>query len=169
MPSSMRCTPALLGRDVLEIGSGAGVVASALQRRLPDAAVTASDLDPVMVAAAARRLSRHPSARAVSADATALPFADDAFDSVVSCLMLHHIIDWEASIGEVARVLRSGGVFVGYDLVRTPVATWVHRLDRSPFRLLSAVELEDTCRTAGLTAKVALRYRGHMMHFVATR
>lgn len=161
--------PDRLGCDVLEIGSGAGMVAAALQRRLPYAVVTASDLDPVMVAASARRLAPQPSARAVLADATALPFADDAFDSVVSCLMLHHIIDWEAAIVEIARVLRPGGVFVGYDLVRTPVATWVHRLDRSPFRLLTPIELEDTCRTAGLAIEVDLHYCRHMMRFVATR
>lgn len=158
-----------LGHDVLEIGSGAGIVAAALQQRLPNAAVTASDLDPVMVAAAAHRLAPYRSARAVVADATALPFADGAFDSVVSCLMLHHIIDWETAIGEIARILRPGGVFVGYDLVRTLVATWVHRLDRSPFQLLTPHELTQACKSAGLTAEVDLRYRGHVMRFVAMR
>jgi ubiquinone/menaquinone biosynthesis C-methylase UbiE len=161
--------PDRLGCDVLEIGSGAGGVAAALQRCLPNAAVTASDLDPVMVAASARRLAPHPSARAVPADATALPFGDETFDSVVCCLMLHHIVDWEIAIGEVARVLRPGGVFVGYDLARTRLATWLHHLDRSPFRLLTPDELVTTCRTAGLTAEAGALYRGHIMRFVATR
>jgi ubiquinone/menaquinone biosynthesis C-methylase UbiE len=156
-----------LGRDVLEIGSGSGAVAAALQQALPGAAVTASDLDPVMVEAAGRRLQPFPAARAVPADATALPFADDAFDSVVSCLMLHHIIDWEAAVGEIARVLRPGGMFVGYDLVRTPAATWLHRLDRSPFRLLTPGELRDACRAEGLSVDVQPRYRGQAMRFAA--
>ena len=158
-----------LGRDVLEIGSGSGAVAAALQQALPGAAVTASDLDPVMVAAADRRLGPYPAARAVPADATALPFADDTYDSVVSCLMLHHVIDWEAAVGEIARVLRPGGVFVGYDLVRTPAATWLHRLDRSPFRLLTPPELGDACRAEALSVDVEPRYRGQAMRFVATR
>lgn len=161
--------PDRLGRDVLEIGAGAGAVAAALQRRLPNAAVTASDLDPVMVAAAERHLAPHAAARAVMADATALPFAAGTFDSVVSCLMLHHIVEWETAIGEIARVLRPGGVFVGYDLARTRLATWLHRLDRSPFRLLTPDELVTSCRTAGLTAEVDVRYVGHIMRFVATR
>ena len=161
--------PDRLGRDLLEIGSGAGMVALALQQRLPGAAVTASDLDPVMVAAAARRLAPYPTARAVQADATALPFADEAFDSVVSCLMLHHIIDWEDAIHEIARVLRPGGMFVGYDLTRTPVATWLHRVDRSPFRLLTRRELDEVCTAAGLAVDVDVHYRGHVLRFAATR
>ncbi|MEV3904174.1 class I SAM-dependent methyltransferase [Mycobacterium sp. NPDC050551] len=158
-----------LGRDVLEIGSGSGAVAAALQDALPGASVTATDLDPVMVATADRRLRPYPAARAVPADATALPFADEAFDSVVSCLMLHHVIDWETAVGEIARVLRPGGVFVGYDLVRTPAATWLHRLDRSPFRLLTPPELGDACRAEGLSVDVEPRYRGQAMRFLATR
>lgn len=158
-----------LGRDVLEIGSGSGAVAAALQQALPGAAVTASDVDPVMVDAAGRRLQRFPQARAVPADATALPFGDDAFDSVVSCLMLHHIIGWEAAVGEIARVLRPGGMFVGYDLVRTPASTWLHRLDRSPFRLLTPRELGDACRAEGLSVEVEARYRGQAIRFTATR
>ena len=158
-----------MGRDVLEIGSGGGAVAEKLQQLRPGAAVTASDLDPVMVAAATRRLDRYPNARAVPADATALPFGDAAFDSVVSCLMLHHVIEWEAAVEEIARVLRPGGMFVGYDLTRAPVATCVHRLDRSPFRLLTAAELESACTATGLTVEVQEQYLGQVMRFVATR
>jgi ubiquinone/menaquinone biosynthesis C-methylase UbiE len=82
-----------LGRDVLEIGAGSGSVAYRLLANNPELALTAIDLDPHMTQAAATRLLGFPNASAKTADATALPFPDNSFDSVVSCLMLHHIMD----------------------------------------------------------------------------
>ena len=120
-----------LGRDILEIGSGSGSVAVQLLSSDPELAWTAIDIDPHMTQAAGTRLREFPNASAKTGDATALPFSNDSFDSVVSCLMLHHIIDWERAVAEVARVLRPGGTFVGYDLSarRWPVCStgWTAR------------------------------------------
>lgn len=154
-----------LGRDVLEIGSGSGAIAAELSRVHPGLAITATDLDPVMVDTATRRLRGFPNITVMTADATQLPFAVGSFDSVVSCLMLHHIIDWETTIAEIARVLKPGGLFVGYDLVRTPLATAFHRADRSPFRLISPAELFDECRRHGLRIQIRTRLFGHVMQF----
>lgn len=100
-----------------------------------------------------------------SADATAWPFADDSFDSVVSCLMLHHVIEWEAAVAEIARVLKPGGLFVGYDLTRTPAATLVHRVDRSPFRLVNPDELIGEGRRNGPDIRTGAQLFGHVMQF----
>jgi len=156
-----------LGPDVLEIGSGSGSVAQQLLSVNPELAWTAIDLDPHMTAAAVTRLREYPNASARTADATALPFLDASFDSVVSCLMLHHIIDWEAAIAEVARVLRPGGTFVGYDLVRTPLAGLFHRLDGSPHRLVVPDDFAAECARNGLTVDLRSQLLGHVMRFVA--
>jgi SAM-dependent methyltransferase len=95
-----------------------------------------------------------------TADATAMPFPDDSFDSVVSCLMLHHIIDWEGAVAEVARVLRPGGIFVGYDLTRSPLASLFHRLDGSPHRLIVPDDFRTECARHGLTASLQSRVLG---------
>lgn len=154
-----------LGHAVLEIGSGSGAIAEQLARERDGIALTATDLDPVMVTAAADRLRGAPGVAVVPADATALPFSDESFDSVVSCLMLHHVIDWESALREVCRVLRPGGLFVGYDIVRTPLATAVHRLDRSPFRLFTPAEFAATSSGAGFEPETKSGLLGHVLRF----
>jgi ubiquinone/menaquinone biosynthesis C-methylase UbiE len=156
-----------LGRNVLEIGAGSGSVAQQLLSATPELSWTAIDIDPRMTQAAATRLSGFAGATVKTADATAMPFPDDSFDSVVSCLMLHHIIDWERAVAEVARVLRPGGTFAGYDLVRTPLASLFHRLDGSPHRLIAPDDFRAECARNGLAIKLRSRLLGHVMQFVA--
>jgi ubiquinone/menaquinone biosynthesis C-methylase UbiE len=156
-----------LGPDVLEIGAGGGSVAQQLLSKNPELAWVAIDIDPHMTRVATVRLVGFPNATVKTADATAMPFPDDSFDSVVSCLMLHHIIDWERAVAEVARVLRPGGTFVGYDLVRTPLASLFHRVDGSPHRLLVPVDFHTECARRGLTVSLQSRLLGHVMRFVA--
>jgi hypothetical protein len=71
-----------------------------------------------------------------------------AFDAVASFAMLHHTVAWEQALGEAVRVLRSGGALPGYDLVASPPARALHRLDLSPHRLTAVVELSS--RLGGL-------------------
>jgi ubiquinone/menaquinone biosynthesis C-methylase UbiE len=158
-----------LGRDVLEIGSGSGSVARQLLSSDPELAWVAMDLDPQMTQAAATRLRAFPNASAQTGDATGMPFLDESFDSVVSCLMLHHIIDWERALAEVARVLRTGGTFVGYDLIRTPLASVFHRLDGSPHRLIRPAEFQAECARHGLAVSLSSRLLGHVMRFSARK
>jgi SAM-dependent methyltransferase len=54
----------------------------------------------------------------VEGDATALPFDDARFSSVVGVTMLHHLHDAAAQdrlVANVRRVLRPGGVLCGSD------------------------------------------------------
>jgi ubiquinone/menaquinone biosynthesis C-methylase UbiE len=158
-----------LGHDVLEIGAGAGSVARQVLSTNPELAWVAMDIDPHMTRAAAERMRGFPRASAQTADATAMPFPDESFDSVVSCLMLHHIIDWERAVAEVARVLRPGGAFLGYDLVRTPLASLFHRLDGSPHRLIVPPDFRLECEKNGLTVALRSGLLGHVMRFSATK
>ena len=156
-----------LGHDILEIGAGSGSVARQLLSSDPELAWTAIDIDPHMTEATGARLRDFPNALAKTADATALPFPDASFDSVVSCLMLHHIIDWERAVAETARVLRPGGIFVGYDLTRTVLASLFHRLDGSPHRLIVPDSFRTECTRQGLTVSLQSGLLGHVMRFVA--
>jgi ubiquinone/menaquinone biosynthesis C-methylase UbiE len=132
---------------VLEIGAGSGAMAAELLAAYPGITMTVTDFDPAMVAAAERRLepyANHATAR--QADATALPFDDDAFDLVLSWIMLHHTIEWEKALAEAVRVVRPGGHVVGYDLLSTTPLRALHRAEGARFRMMKFDELRHTVR-----------------------
>jgi SAM-dependent methyltransferase len=52
----------------------------------------------------------------LSSDPRRLPFADDAFAAVLSCGVLEHVADPDASLEEIKRVLVPGGTFYVYKL-----------------------------------------------------
>lgn len=158
-----------LGVDILEIGTGSGAVARRLMTANPGLTITAADVDPHMVSVARRRLRRFPSSSVIHADATHLPFNDESFDSVLSCLMLHHVVDWEQAVSEIARVLRPGGRFIGFDLIRTRLTSLIHRMERSPYRLTRPTELSAECIRHHLPADVRPHLSGQLMTFTATK
>ena len=155
---------------LLELGGGSGGMAAATATRFPDVRVTVTDVDPTMVQTASKRLRGPGKVRVELADVTALPYADNSFDYVASYLMLHHIIDWHRALDEAARVLRPGGTLVGYDLIETRLARWIHWADRSPHRLITADELAPALAQTGLTGvTVQQGLGGHVMRFKALK
>jgi ubiquinone/menaquinone biosynthesis C-methylase UbiE len=68
----------------------------------------------------------------VNADATDLPFPDDRFSAAVSFTMLHHVSSAELQdrlLGEVHRVLRPGGLFIGSDSRESMLFRFAHLFD----------------------------------------
>ena len=129
--------------DGLEIGGGSGAMAAALLRSFPGLRLTVTDYDDAMVTPARERL--HPfgdRAEVRRADASSLPFADDSFDAVFSFIMLHHVIAWEQAIAEAIRVLRTGGLLVGYDLLANRLSRGVHQAEGAHHRMLELGALE---------------------------
>ena len=128
-----------------------------------------TDVDPAMVAAS-QRLHGRANVRVEQADVTALPYDDSSFDYPASYLMLHHVIDWHRALAEVARAMRPGGRLVGYDLAKTRLARWIHRVDRSPHELITADELAPALTQVGLgTVTVQQGWGGLVMRFVAVK
>lgn len=92
---------------VLEVAVGTGLN---LALYPPSVRLTGVDLSPEMLAVARSRAASQ--GRAIDlkeADAEALPFGDDTFDTVVCTLAMCAVPDERATIGEMRRVLRPGG------------------------------------------------------------
>ena len=99
------------GRDVLEVGSGAGQCSRWVRSR--GGRAIGLDLSHRQLQHS-RRIDEESGLRvpSVRGTATALPFTDGAFD-IVFCSFgaLQFVRDIEAAVGETARVLRPGGRF----------------------------------------------------------
>jgi len=96
-------------RDVLELAAGTGVLTRALTTSLPEARVTATDLNVAMVDVGSAHV---PAATWRQADAMKLPFGDASADIVACQFGVMFFPDRPAAYAEVARVLRSGGHFL---------------------------------------------------------
>lgn len=92
-------------RRVLDVASGSGDLALAIQQHVPKAEVTASDFSTEMLARARAKGLK----RTVVADALALPFDDAIFDCVTVAFGLRNMADWGAALRELSRVLEPGG------------------------------------------------------------
>ena len=171
--------------EVLEIGAGSGAMSAELLKRFPGIRVTATDYDPQMVDAARHGLARWPDRAVASrADATALPFEPGQFSAVLSCAMLHHVVQWEQALSEAVRVLRPGGTLVGFDILRTPAFTLIHGRgardhhhhshqeggEPGAVRMLDVGELERCLADLPVTDVRTRRARGgYAVRFAATK
>jgi SAM-dependent methyltransferase len=98
------------GKRVLDYGCGHGMASVVLARR--GALVTGFDLSAGYVEEARRRAAANEVvAYFRQADAEDLPFADQSFDAVWGCAILHHL-DLQRAGAELRRVLRPDGVAV---------------------------------------------------------
>jgi demethylmenaquinone methyltransferase/2-methoxy-6-polyprenyl-1,4-benzoquinol methylase len=93
------------GARVLDVATGTGLVASELLRR--GYRVTGVDPSAGMLATAGDRLG--DTVELVEARAESLPFPDASFDALTFTYLLRYVDDPEATLAELARVVRPGG------------------------------------------------------------
>jgi 2-polyprenyl-6-hydroxyphenyl methylase/3-demethylubiquinone-9 3-methyltransferase len=109
------------GKAVLDLGCAGGFMAEALD----DRGATVTGIDPAAEAIAAADAHARGAGRAIRYDVgvgEALPYGDAAFDAVVCVDVLEHVADLDKVLGQVARVLRPGGVFLFDTINRNPLA-----------------------------------------------
>ena len=103
---------------VLDLGAGTG----AANPDLGDREIVALDPSPEM-------LALNPLTRKVVGKGERLPFADGWFDGVFSAYVVRNLESIPETLGEIARVLRPGGVAAIVDLGR-PESAWKRVLHR---------------------------------------
>lgn len=137
---------------LLDVGCGTGALAAALVEAGYE--VTGLDASTGMLA----RLLERCRARAVAGYSDGLPFRDSAFDGAITVATLHHIAAparVAATIAEMVRVVRPGGVVVLWD--HNPENPyWPILMRRVPQdtgeeRLVPLREITDALGRAGIT------------------
>lgn len=102
--------------DLLDVGTGTGILAVTALERWPAARVVGIDpsgrmLELAVDAARRRSLSDAARLRTVSAPADRMPLADQSVDVAVSSFVIQLVPNRAAALREVLRVLRPGGRF----------------------------------------------------------
>ena len=124
-----RLEPLLVdARTILDLGSATGATGRVLRKRFRRAHIVSLDCSRAMLDRARGHKTLWSKASFVLADAEHLPFADGAFDLVVANQLLPWLPEPGRMFGEVARVLRKGGVFafatLGPDSLRELAQAW---------------------------------------------
>ena len=117
-------------RKIVDLATGTGDLALALQKKLPDAEVTGVDFLPEMLELARRKGLRET----ILADAMKLPFPDASFDCVTIAFGLRNMENWRDALVEMSRVLKRDGRLLVLEfsmptvsIVRTIYRFYLHR------------------------------------------
>ena len=115
LEKAMAGIPENFSGKLLEVPVGTGILTVPLYQTLPQADITCLDYSPDMMGQAKEKAERLHLENVTfrQGDVGALPFADGAFDIVLSLNGFHAFPDKEAAYREVFRVLKSGGTFCG--------------------------------------------------------
>lgn len=138
---------------VLEIGCGTGALWQQVYPRTPRGwRLTLTDFSHGMVVGLQPSVHAWAlNARFAQCDVQALPFPEAQFDLVLANHMLYHVPDLARGIGEIARVLKPGGMLVAatngeahmreLDDLATEIGAPPHRIWQLAFRLENGAAL----------------------------
>lgn len=111
---------------IVDLATGTGDLALALQKKLPDAEVTGVDFVPEMLDLAQRKGVR----QTILADAMQLPFSDGSFDCVTIAFGLRNMENWGGALAEMSRVLGPDGhlLVLEFSLPTRSIVRAIYRL-----------------------------------------
>jgi demethylmenaquinone methyltransferase/2-methoxy-6-polyprenyl-1,4-benzoquinol methylase len=119
-----RRVQALAPPRILDLATGSGDLALTLRAACPDSLVVGADFCPPMLAEAQRKGVRD----LVAGDGLRLPFSAGTFDVVTVAFGLRNMASWPDALGEMGRVLRTGGhLFVLDFSLPPPPLRWLYR------------------------------------------
>ncbi|QES48290.1 SAM-dependent methyltransferase [Streptomyces venezuelae] len=121
---------------VLDLACGTGSITDRLLRRFPDSTSTGVDLDPALLTIAAGHFADDPRVTLVTADlkdrdwTAALPY--DSYDAILTATALHWLHSDRLAVlyGQLAPLLRTGGVFMNADHMPDPATPAINAAER---------------------------------------
>ncbi|WP_327353482.1 class I SAM-dependent methyltransferase [Streptomyces sp. NBC_01304] len=122
---------------VLDLACGTGSITDRLLQRFPNATSTGVDLDPALLTIAEGTFAGDDRVTFVTADlkdprwTAQLPY--DSYDAVLTATALHwlHSPDLSALYGQLAGLVRDGGVFMNADHMPDPATPRLNAADRT--------------------------------------
>ena len=147
---------------IIELGCGPAQMARRLITRFPRCSIAALEIDAVQHRK--NIASPQPGIEFIESGAQAVPFADASFDLAIMLKSLHHVpmpMIGQA-IGEVARVLKPGGLFYVSEPVYGGAFNSLIRLfnDEGVVRAAAQKALDDALSQAGRWEQVSNRRFG---------
>jgi ubiquinone/menaquinone biosynthesis C-methylase UbiE len=102
---------------VVDYGAGTGIYTVGVAEAVPGGRVVAVEALPRLAELLREKVTPELADRIelVETDRNSVPLPDGAADRVVMVDVLHHLYDQPEALGEVVRVLRTGGLFVVVD------------------------------------------------------
>ena len=150
-----QCAEARPEDTLLDIACGPGIVSCFFAGRVSQ--VTGLDMVPAMLERAQRLQveKQLPNIDWKLGNSTALPFADNVFDCVVTRFSFHHYMEPNAAIREMKRVCKPGGTVLVADVAPRKEAQesfnyWEILRDPSHTRALTQAEMEAAGEAVGL-------------------
>ncbi len=107
------------GDRVLDFGCGPGTITVGLAKAVEPGEVHGIDMEESQIAMArsAAEAGGHINTTFHVGDVTALPFEDDSFDVAHCHAVLMHVPDTAATLAEVKRVLKPGGIIASREMI----------------------------------------------------
>jgi demethylmenaquinone methyltransferase / 2-methoxy-6-polyprenyl-1,4-benzoquinol methylase len=117
-------------KEIIDLATGTGDLALAIQKKLPAARIVGADFLPEMLEIANRKGVR----QTIVANAMKLPSADSSFDCITVAFGLRNMENRGAALREMARILRKGGHLLilefslpRFSIVRSAYRLYLHR------------------------------------------
>lgn len=114
------------GRLILDVAAGTAGVSIQLAERT-DATVIGLDLTEQMLRRGQRNVARAGQAGRISlvaGRAEQLPFPDATFDALTFTYLLRYVADPQATLAELARVVKPGGIVASLEFLAPPAPGW---------------------------------------------
>ena len=127
------------GGTILDLCCGTGDVSFHLLRRDPTLHVSGIDFCEPMLAGARARALTEAAGKDVTfleGDVMALPFQDNSFDGATMGFSLRNVVDIDATLREIKRVLRPGRNFINLDVSKAPNAFFKRVFDLYFYKLV---------------------------------
>jgi ubiquinone/menaquinone biosynthesis C-methylase UbiE len=158
-----RRMPLKPGALVLEVGCGRCAGAGLILKEFQLDEVYAMDLDLEMIRKAEEYLPSRQRKRVFmhTADVTHLPYQSGFFDAVFGFGVLHHVPDWQCGLSEIARVLKSGGVYFMEELYPTLYQNFItkHILLHPEHDRFTSSDLKAALQAQGLSIEAVVEVK----------